>query len=76
MEYEKTNRGFNIYGTVKDNRGCTVTVQQSSAAEEDYAWLFIKDTEKVYESDPAPHLTVDQAKELIQVLTNFVEDRE
>ena len=75
MEFETTPRGFNIYGTVIDTRGCTIRVQKSSAATRDCVWIFTEDTKKVYDDgNPAPHLTVDQAKELIAALTNFVED--
>ena len=79
---KRTNRGFAIYGQVKDTRGCVVRIQASSASTPDAVWIFCDDVNGVYtrplgseipSPDPAPHLTRAQAKRVIRALQRFVD---
>lgn len=68
-DLEHTDRGFAIYGRVTDDRGTKVRVQESSVVDRPHAYVFAEgDTPGMV----APHLTVDQAKELILALERFV----
>jgi hypothetical protein len=60
-EPEYTERGFRVWARIADNRSTVLTVQQSSAASDDYTWLFF--VEPGYDGGQ-PHLTLDQVAEL------------
>lgn len=76
-EFEVTPRGFKIYGKLEDSRGCTIRVQESSAVGRPCVYVFCNDTKGVYnykDGSPDPHITVEQAEQMIQALQTFVED--
>lgn len=69
-EFEKTARGFNVYGRVPTHAGGSVRVQDDSslAFEGPHVWLFL-DGEQCTEhlgrhQKPDPQLSVEQAKQL------------
>ncbi len=68
MVKEYTNRGFSIYDEVTDTKGNTVRIQESSSAEQPCVWMFndIGDA----------HINVEQAKQVINALQEFVDDYE
>lgn len=70
-EYEKTQRGFIIFGRVKDTKDCEVRIQESSSAEEYACWIFCTSDDPNYQH-PNPHLNVEQAKEVIKLLQEFI----
>lgn len=70
---KRTQRGFAVYGLIKDSRGVVLRVQQSSAMGGPYVWLFVDDVKQVYREEPAPHLNRAQAKRVIKALQRFVE---
>lgn len=72
-EPEFTPRGFRIWGRVADDRGTVLTVQESSAADDMYTWLFF--VEPGYENGQ-PHLTLDQIAELHQILGQLLAEHE
>ena len=61
-----TPRGFIIYDSFDDRNGNRVRVQESSAATEDCAWVFVGD------QNAAAHLNVEQATWLRDALTVFI----
>ncbi len=69
---EYTQRGFAIYGSLTDNRGHTVRVQESSAANEAHVWIF---TTVGTDEGNEPHLTVEQARRLRDMLDAFITHR-
>lgn len=73
---EYTQRGFAIYGHITDSRGNTICVQESSAADDSYVWLFLqpRDGEK-NEDQVEPHLSVEDATELRDALNRFLKHR-
>lgn len=71
---EFTPRGFAIYGTIRDDRGSEITVQESSAADDSFVWLWLRTT-SVTESAAAAHLSVEQATELRDALNRFLKHR-
>lgn len=73
MAYEKTDRGFTIYGEMRDAWGSRIRVQESSIVGRPHAYVLADNSEMPH---PSPHLTVDQAKELIALLQRFIEDAE
>jgi hypothetical protein len=72
-EIEKTDRGFSVYGKVTDSKGSEVAVQESSAVGRPCVWIFARHPSPDYEN-PSPHLTVENAKDLIQILQEFIDD--
>lgn len=73
---ERTQRGFRVFGRVKDSKGETWRVQESSAAFEGaHAWLFW-DSGKDARDVIRPHLSVSQAKELVALLGMFIQEAE
>lgn len=80
---ERTPRGFAVFGRVTDNRGNVATVQESSAAEGSYCWVFVKDDEghAVVPCAAAPggysavssHLNPAQARALAALLVRFAD---
>jgi len=78
-------RGLYDYGRVVDSKGNNITIRTSSSAEGPAVWLFTKDREgRDHEngivgypdgvSVVTPHLSVRDAKRLIEVLQRFVRD--
>lgn len=79
MSNEKTERGFSKYGTITDTKGSEVRLQESSAVGRRCCWIFCDNEDPSYKMSsisPAPHLSVENAKELIKNLQIFVEDAE
>jgi len=72
MPKEYTQRGFGIYDSLTDNRGSEIRIQHSSAASDDYVWIFCRREEL----DDSPHLNVEQAKQVIAALQEFVDTYE
>ena len=72
LTFEKTERGFSIYGRLKDSKGTVVRLQESSAAFEACAWVFCEDNENF--GNPSPHLTKANAADLIKILQAFIDD--
>lgn len=64
------------YGHITDSRGNTIRVQESSAADDSYVWLFLqpRDGEK-NEDQVEPHLSVEDATELRDALNRFLKHR-
>ena len=73
--FEKTERGFTIYGRLTDSKGSEVRIQESSAVGQPCAWIFADHSDPSY-THPTPHLTVENAKELIAILSDFILDSE
>lgn len=71
-----TNRGFRDYGAIQHSYGGTVTIRQSSNAEGDFVWLFINNKGTGLDTDDAAHLSVDEAKAIIEMLSVFVREAE
>ncbi len=69
---EYTERGFGIYGRLTDNRGHEIRVQDSSAASGAYVWIF---TSVGTDEGSDPHLSVEQAKQLRDMLDAFIAHR-
>ena len=74
-EFETTERGFTIYGSVTDTKGSKVQVQESSAVGQPKVWIFAESPDPSYK-DPSPHLSAENVKELIGILKAFLEDAE
>ena len=74
---EYTQRGFAVYGHITDSRRNTIRVQESSAADDSYVWLFLDPREGVEKVDEQvePHLSVEQATELRDALNRFLKHR-
>lgn len=73
MEITYTDRGFGKMD-IEDSRGCLCRVQRSSAADLDAIWIFCYDTKGVYKgSNPHPHLTSDQARQVAKALLAFAD---
>lgn len=70
-KFKTTERGFKIYGEFIDRYKSEVRVQESSLTGAPCAWVFANNATI---DEPSPHLTVDQAKELILALAAFVTD--
>lgn len=73
--YEKTDRGWVIFGEITDRYGSTIRVQESSIAFEPAVWIFAENP-TFKDSEPHPHLTPDNAKELIAILQKFIDASE
>jgi hypothetical protein len=74
-EFEKTERGWKLYAKFVDKYGSEIRVQESSIVGRPCVWIFADNDPKVFEK-PKPHLTVENAKQLIEALQSFVEDAE
>ena len=87
---DTTERGFAIYGRLKDTRGLEIRVQESSADPLDFVWIFVDGDGgfgrpglmtrvaraiRGEEVRPSPNLNVEQVKELIKALQAFVDDK-
>ena len=74
-KFERDHRGFKIYGMVTDSYESEIQVKESSGVGRPKVWVFAyNDPERM--KNPSPHLTVEQAKELIKVLEEFIRDAE
>lgn len=78
---EKTARGFSMYGDFKDERGCRIRVQESSAVGDPRTWVMITNDAGTYHRTPisgdcSAHLTVDQARQMRDALDRFIADAE
>jgi hypothetical protein len=71
---KKTSRGFKIYSEFTDSYGSKIRIQESSNAEKTCVWIFCNNDTGHF-SDPTPHLTVAQAKQVIKGLQAFIEDK-
>lgn len=72
-KFETTDRGFKIYGKLTDSKDTEITVQESSAIGRPQAWIFARHPSPDYKN-PSPHLTPENAMELIKILEAFIED--
>jgi len=70
---EYTDRGFPIWARFKDRYGADVHVVNSSQAEEDCVWIFVKGG-VLENNDGANLLTVDQAQTLRDALDSWISD--
>jgi hypothetical protein len=73
---EPTERGFERYAEITDSYGASVSVQESSAATGPHVWVFINGGELsrgTGVNDGSSHLTTQQAKELRDALTEFLD---
>ena len=66
-----TPRGFTTYDQFTDSYGATVTIRQSSAADEPKVWIF---AEGGAVENPSPHLTVEQAIRARDALDAFIKE--
>lgn len=72
----KDARGFCIYATVKDDRGATLDVKESSAANGPHVWLFTESGHVYQSSLPGSgsmHLNAEQAARVRDALTAFLD---
>lgn len=69
------DRGFLVYGgtAVNTSYGHTVRVQESSSAEGPHVWLFIGESSLPRMSAMDPHLSLADAIEIRDRLTQFIE---
>jgi hypothetical protein len=80
-EFKTTARGFKIYGELKDGRGCGIKVQESSAVGSPQVYVWCHNDAGAYHTTPKDgdvpmHINVEQAKQLIDILEDFVDDAE
>lgn|GEM_PF-4122640 len=68
-----TERGFTGYAQLEDSYGADVRVQDSSAAEAAHVWIFIEGGQ-VGDNDGSAHLNEDQARQVRDALTAFLDD--
>lgn len=68
-------RGFGVYADFIDSYGAKVRVSQSSAASDDYIWIFI-DGGTVNENEGSSHLNVEQARVIRDALSDWLKDVE
>lgn len=78
---EVTSRGFRVYGYVGGGGDLKVRVQESSRAGVGaHVWLFLEGEECVVLNgehiQPAPHLSVEGARELRDALDTFIREAE
>lgn len=71
-DFKVTDRGFKIYGELTDSYDTVIRVQESSAVGDPRAWIFCNNPE--FETEPSPHLSPEQAIDLIRLLQKFVAD--
>lgn len=68
-----TNRGFRIYAELTDKYGSKIRVQESSLATDTCVWIFANNDKL---DEPAPHLTVEQARQIADALYLFVAEND
>ena len=73
MTRQYTQRGFGIYGELTDLYGSTIRIQESSLATDNAVWIFATNPDN---ADPSPHLSVEQAREVVKALEEFINDYE
>ena len=71
---EHTSRGFAIYDEFVDSYNNVVRIQESSSAEGSYCWIFVDDHKS--DNPPGAHLSIEQAKKLVEALQSFILHRE
>ena len=78
MTYKKTERGFSVYGELEDTYGSSIKVVESSVAGDPCCWVFCDafDHKSPGRKPSTPHLSVPEAKKLVQCLQNFINDSE
>lgn len=72
MPTDYTERGFANFAEFTDSYGAKILVRQSSNASMDAVWVFI-DGGEITDNKGSAHLTVEQAIELRDALTDFIE---
>lgn len=68
-------RGFFQYAELTDTYGATVRVKESSSAEEAKVWIF-SEGGAVNGNKGAAHLSLEQAKQVRDALTEWIKDQE
>lgn len=71
MAIKYTDRGFGTYADFKDSYGASVVIRESSSAEQDAVWLFVRGG-GVENNDGAAHLTTKQASVVITALQEWL----
>lgn len=74
LPFPTTPRGFKVYGRVTDDRDTSIAAIESSAIGCPHLHLYTEAYGTF--NQPVPHLSVEQAKDLILILQGFVEDAE
>lgn len=69
---EYTARGFGIYARICDNRGHEIRVQESSAADGAYVWIF---TSVGIDNGSDPHLSIENARVIRDAPNTFIQHR-
>lgn len=77
LKAESVRRGLVDYAVLRDGYGSVVRVRQSSTAGERFVWIFcdhgaIAGAGPYSIQNPAPHLNVAMARELVAALTKFI----
>lgn len=72
-EFNFTDRGFRIFAEIKDSYRSKIRIQESSNASYYACWIFC---EREGADNPSPHLSVNDAKEVIKALQEFVNWKE
>lgn len=72
MPSDFTERGFANFAEFTDSYGAEVIVRQSSNAEMDAVWVFV-DGGGITGNDGAMHLSVDEATQLRDALSDYLE---
>lgn len=77
-EFKTTNRGFKIYGELKDTQDGELDLIESSIVGRPQLRMYAYDRHKAPEAtySSCTTLTVEKAKELIELLQGFVDDAE
>jgi hypothetical protein len=71
---EFTQRGFAVYSRITDDRGGTLRIQESSAADDSYVWLFAESRHDTEPGHSSIHLNADNACELRDALNGFLKE--
>jgi hypothetical protein len=79
MRFKRTNRGFAIYGNMKDHYENQIQLYESSLAEKHCCWIAVRDEDgrEIFSHlgqnhTPRLHLTKRQAQKLITLLERFI----
>lgn len=75
MTHTYSERGFAQWPHIVDDRGVTIRVAESSAADGPYLWVFTTGGEESYKKpqDGSAHLTLEQATALRDSLTSAID---
>ncbi len=68
------DRNLGRYAKFTDTYGAEVKVAQSSNASGSHVWIFVKGGAANAGKDAAAHLSVEQAREVVGALTEWLED--